>query len=330
MYHETNTVTLRLAFFGSDCLYSETVLHALLDSGHQVAAVILPASGLPGVPAGRPIQVLLPKDAQVREYDAHALTVVSPFVQRSIVHTTWDRGISLYAVRDLTAQETVGTLRMARLDVACVACFPRRIPNALLHVPKRGFLNVHPSLLPEYRGPAPIFWQLHDGESHTGVTIHWMDVDFDTGPLADQRSVFLPDGISETDATGLMARAGARLLVEVLDHVAAGEIPYRKQPPGGAYQPYPRESDFVISQDWPARRVYNFMCGAAVWGYPYRLEVKGETLLLSDAVAWSAHEALPEPIVRYDDTVIIQCNPGTVRAHLSRSRDVESFPSETP
>jgi methionyl-tRNA formyltransferase len=317
VYHETSIVTLRLAFWGSDCLYSETVLHALLHSAHQVTAVLLPASGFPGLPANLPIQVLLPQTAQVREYDAHALTVVSPFVQRSIVHTTWDKGVALYAVRDLTAQETIGTLRMARVDVACVACFPRRIPAALLHVPKRGFLNVHPSLLPEYRGPAPLFWQLHEGESHTGVTIHWMDAEFDTGPLADQRQVALADGISETDATSLMARAGARLLVEMLDHVAAGEIPYRKQPAGGAYQPYPRESDFTISSTWPARRVYNFMCGTAVWGFPFRLELEDETLLLSDAVSWSAHEVLPAPLLRQGDQVIIQCSPGTVRAHLA-------------
>lgn len=278
---------------------------------------MLPARGLSGVSAERPVQMLLPENAPVREYDAHALTVVSPFVQRSIVHTAWDKGISLYAVRDLSAQETIGTLRMARADVACVACFPRRIPQSLLHAPRRGFLNVHPSMLPDYRGPAPIFWQLHEGESRTGVTIHWMDAEFDTGPLADQRLAPLPDGISETDATGLMARAGARLLVEVLDHVASGEIPYRKQPPGGAYQPYPNEEDFTISPSWSARHIYNFMCGTAVWGYPYRLPMGDETLLLSDAISWSAHEVLHEPIVRLGDQVIIQCNPGTVRAHLA-------------
>lgn len=310
-------MTLRVAFFGSDCLYSETVLQALLHSSHHVAAVVLPASAFSGLPAGLPIQVLLPEHAQVRQYDAHALTVVSPFVQRSIVHTTWEKGIALYAVHDLSALETAGTLRMTGADVACVACFPHRIPPTLLHVPKRGFLNVHPSLLPAYRGPAPIFWQLHEGESRTGITIHWMDPQFDTGPLADQRAVLLPDGISETDATGMMARAGARLLAEVLDHVAAGEIPYRKQPPGGSYQPYPHERDFVISPAWPARRVYNFMRGTAVWGFPYRLELPDETLLLSDAVSYSAHESLHVPLVRLDGQVIIQCTPGVVRAHLA-------------
>jgi methionyl-tRNA formyltransferase len=310
-------VTLRLAFFGSDCLFSETVLQTLLHSPHKVAAVILPANGLPGAHVNRPIQALLPESAKVLEYDTHALPVISPFVQRSILHTAWDNGISLFAVRDLANRDTAGTLSMVRADVACVACFPRRIPPALLHVPRRGFLNVHPSLLPDYRGPSPLFWQFQAGEPRTGITVHWMDAEFDTGPVADQRLVPLADGISETDATGLMARAGARLLVEVLDYVAAGEIPYRKQPPGGQYQPYPREADFVVSPTWPARRVYNFMCGTAVWGYPYQLEIEGQHFLLSDAISWSAHERLDKPFVRVNGDLLFQCNPGTVRAHLA-------------
>ncbi len=311
-------MTLRLALFGSDCLYSETVLQTLLQSSHQVAAVILPSAGLPGVRTDLPIQALLPESAKVLEYDQHALPVISPFVQHSILHTAWEKGISLFAVRNLAAPETAGILRMVHASAACVACFPRRIPAALLRVPQRGFLNVHPSLLPDYRGPAPIFWQLHRGESRTGVTVHWMDAEFDTGPLADQRFVPLPDGISETDATGLMARAGARLLVEVLDHVAAGEIPYHTQRAGGEYQPYPHAGDFTVSPAWPARRIYNFMCGTAVWGMPYTITVAGEQLLLSDVIAWSAHEWLGAPLVRVEDEVIIQCSPGTVRAHLAK------------
>jgi methionyl-tRNA formyltransferase len=279
--------------------------------------VILPAGGLPGVNTALPIQALLPEGASVTQFDNHALPVVSPFVQRSLVNIAWQKGISLYAVRNMGSPETIGQLKMVRADVGCVACFPRRIPADLLHVPRRGFLNVHPSLLPNYRGPAPIFWQFQAGEPRTGVTVHWMDAEFDTGPIADQRLVPLADGITETDATALMARAGARLLVEVLEHVAAGEIPYRKQPPGGAYQPYPHDEDFAISPEWPARRVFNFMSGVAVWGIPFQLEVGGEHFTLSDAIAWSSHEVLGQPYVQRGDELILQCTPGTVRMRLA-------------
>jgi len=309
-------VTLHVAFFGSDCLYTETVLQTLLRASHRVSAVILPASGLSNVRTDLPIQALLPEDASITQYDQHALKVVSPFVGRSILHTAWENGVPLHAVSNLSAPETAGVLKMVGADVACVACFPRRIPPELLRVPRRGFLNIHPSLLPNYRGPAPIFWQFHEGERRTGVTVHWMDAEFDTGPIAEQRAVPLADGITEIDATGLMARMGARLLVEVLDHLAAGEIPYRTQPEGGAYQRWPHDEDFVISPSWPARRVFNFMRGAAVWGIPFILELPGERILLSDATAWSAHEVLDVPLIRRSDEVIIQCTPGTVRANV--------------
>jgi methionyl-tRNA formyltransferase len=307
-------VTLRLAFFGSDCLFSETVLQALLQSPHDVAAVLLPATGVASMDVDRPIQPLLPESGRGPAYDANALPVISSFVRHSILHTAWEEGCAAFAVRDLADDETAGTLRMLQADVACVACFPRRIPANLLQVPRRGFLNVHPSMLPHYRGPSPLFWQLRAGESRTGVTVHWMDAEFDTGPVADQRLVPLAAGISETEATGLMAQAGAELLVQVLERVAVGEIPQRTQPGGGEYQSYPREPDFTISPAWTARRVYNFMRGTAAWGYPYRLDVAGEELLLRDAITWSAHERLDEPLVRIDGDVIFQCSPGTVRA----------------
>ena len=310
-------MTLRIAFFGSDCLYSETVLQTLLRSEHRVAAVILPGGGTSNMHASQAIQALVPEDASVNQYDNHALKVISPFVAKSILNTAWEQGISLFAVRDLAAPDTVGMLKMVAADVACVACFPRRIPPELLRVPRRGFLNVHPSLLPDYRGPAPLFWQFHEGEKSTGVTVHWMDAEFDTGPIAEQRTVPLADGISETDATGLMARVGGRVLVEVLDHVAAGEIPYRKQAAGGTYQRWPHDEDFTITPSWTARRVYNFMRGAAVWGIPFVFDLGSERILLSDATGWSAYEVLGAPIVQRGDEVILQCTPGTVRAHLA-------------
>lgn len=307
-------MTTRVAFFGSDCLYSDTVLNALLSSRVRVCAVVLPASGLPGIGTDMPIQALLPEEAGVAAADPHSLSVISPFVTKSILHTAWDHGVPLYAVNRLKAPETAGNLRMMGADVACVACFPRRIPPVLLAVPRRGFLNVHPSMLPHYRGPAPIFWQFHEGETNPGVTVHWMDAEFDTGPIAAQRGIFLPDGITEPDATALMARTGARLVVEVLDHVASGEIPYRKQPVGGSAQPWPTDDDFRLSTSWSARRIYNFIHGAMVWGIPYRINIAGQELVIGDAISYSAYASLHTPLIRDGQDIVFQCTPGTVRA----------------
>ncbi len=176
---------------------------------------------------------------------------------------------------------------------------------------------MHPSLLPNYRGPAPLFWQLRADERNTGVTIHWMDAEFDTGPLAGQRPAPLPDGISGPRADVLLATAGGELLVDVLDAMANGNTLRRPQPQGGQYDPWPKQEDFTISTTWPARQVYNFMRGTAVWGHPYLLDMGSTQLRLSAAIAWSSDGVLGEKVVREGDTVRFQCMPGVVQAQLA-------------
>ena len=181
-------------------------------------------------------------------------------------------------------------------------------------IPPHGFLNVHPSLLPAYRGPAPLFWQLRAGETQTGVTVHWMEERFDAGPIAMQQAVSLPDGISGAQADALLAHAGGQLLADALAAIAVGNISPLQQPPGGSYQPWPTDESFAISTTWPARRVFNFMRGTAEWGAPYWLEIDGMQWQLAEALAWSSDEKMDRKVVVDGNTVVFQCAPGTVCA----------------
>ncbi|BAL99384.1 MULTISPECIES: methionyl-tRNA formyltransferase [Caldilinea] len=309
-------MAFEIVFLGSDCDYSRIVLESLIAARVKIAAVWLAGQNLPGLPDSATIQPLLPPNAVVAENDPNSVPLTSTFVQESVLTTTWRNGIPLYGVKRIKAEETTLALKSLAPAVGVVACFPRLVPEPLLSAPRHGFLNVHPSLLPNYRGPAPLFWQFRAGEQRTGVTVHWMDAQFDTGPIAAQRPVPLPDGISEHDATRLMARVGGRLLVEVLQHVAGGELPYRRQPPGGSYQPWPRPEDFTISTEWSARRIFNFMRASAVWGHPYVLEVEGHRWLLSDALSWSNYATIKTPFEIEQDRITFLCSPGTVQARL--------------
>jgi methionyl-tRNA formyltransferase len=242
--------------------------------------------------------------------------LTSTFASESVLKMTWEHGIPLYGIKRIKAVETMRILKSLAPSLGIVACFPRLLPESLLAVPRHGFLNVHPSLLPEYRGPAPIFWQLRAGEQRTGITVHWMDARFDTGAIAAQRLVPLADGISEHDATRVMAHAGGRVLVDVLQHVLGGEMLYHKQAPGGSYQPWPHPEDFVISAEWSARRIFNFMRATVVWGYPYLLDLDGTRWLLSDALSWSNYTALETPYEVNSDIFTLRCSPGTIQARL--------------
>lgn len=305
-----------IVFMGSDCEYTRIVLESLIAARIKITAVWLAGQNLPGLSEDTTIKPLLPPNADIAENDPNSLPLTSTFASESVLKMTWEHGIPLYGIKRIKAVETMRILKSLSPMLGVVACFPRLITEALLAVPRLGFLNVHPSLLPEYRGPAPLFWQLRAGEQRTGVTVHWMDAQFDTGPIAAQRLVPLSDGISEHDATRLMAHAGGRVLVDVLHHVTGGEMPYRKQPPGGSYQPWPHAEDFIISADWAARRIFNFMRATVVWGHPYILDLDGQRWLLSDALSWSNYTTLERPYEINGDIFTLRCSPGTLQARL--------------
>src|SRR5205823_3279104 len=96
------------------------------------------------------------------------------------------------------------------------------LPPELLDVPRVGCLNVHPSLLPAHRGPAPLFWTFRHGDPLAGLTVHWMDEGIDTGDIALQEEIPVAEGTSGLDLQRECLERGARLLVEVVQAVATG------------------------------------------------------------------------------------------------------------
>lgn len=110
------------------------------------------------------------------------------------------------------------------LDVAVTAAYGRILPQSLLDVPKHGFLNVHASLLPRYRGAAPIQRALIDGAKRTGVSIMQTEAGLDTGPVRLQRAIDIGEGEGATALSARLAQLGAETLLEALDLLAAGRL----------------------------------------------------------------------------------------------------------
>ena len=241
------------------------------------------------------------------------LPLLNPYFDRNIIQVGWQQGIPVWAIGRLGHEETVATLAALRPDVAVVACFSRRIPQVLLAVPKHGFLNVHPSLLPRYRGPQPLFWCFHEGEWETGVTVHFMDEGLDTGDIVLQARVDFADGIAGDEADRLCAERGGTLLVEAMGLLAAGRLPRVPQSDDFTYFPSPTAVDFHIPTSWSARRAFNFMRGVADWGRPFTIEVGDEKVVVATAVAYDAQQQLDEPLVREGGGVTaVQFNPGVL------------------
>ena len=301
---------MRILFFGLPAGVSAVVLRGLLADGRAVAGVVVPAASVPHL-----LPDPVPPIARLAPPAAAPLALALGDAPAGLLGCAWAAGLPVFAARALGHAGTLAALAATRADVACMACFTRRVPPALLALPPRGFLNLHPSLLPAYRGPQPLFWQLREG-APTGATVHYLDTGLDTGDIAAQTAVPLPDGLPGPEAEQRLALAGLALLRGVLDDLAAGVV--RRQPQGpGSYQPTPADADFALSAGWPARRAYNFMRGTADWGKPYPIEVNGRTEWLAAADDFTEAE-LDRPSVRHGRHIAIRCSPGVLYARLLR------------
>jgi len=299
---------VRVLYLGMLGEFSRLPLEKLLAAGVNVCGVVVPGEKSVGSP---PISLLPPQKPVT------SLPLLTPYRALNIVHLAWERGIPAYELNQPDHPETLAALAELQPDVALVACFSRIIPPDLLRLPRHGFLNLHPSRLPAYRGPEPIFWQLRDGVNPVGVTLHFMDEGVDTGDIVGRTAVSLPDGISRNQIDDLCAAAGADLMLTALAQMAAGSLPCQPQPPNGSYQPLPKAADFRLDTSWSAQRAFNFMRGTAEYARPYSLQVAGQTLHLTEALAYEPDGVLADMVEGGNGRdVCIQFTPGVLQARL--------------
>ena len=179
-------------------------LHALAEAGYEVAGVITQ----PDQPKGRG-KTMLP----------------TPVKEEALKH-----GFPVYQPVKVRDPEFLQVLEKLDPDIIVVAAFGQIIPKSILELPKYGCINIHASLLPKYRGAAPIQQAVIDGEKESGVTIMRMGTGLDTGDMISR--IVVPIAKDETGGTlfDKLAEAGAKLLVETLPHIFDGTAVYEKQP----------------------------------------------------------------------------------------------------
>ena len=179
-------------------------LHALAEAGYEVTGVVTQ----PDKPKGRG-KSMLP----------------TPVKEEALKH-----GFPVYQPVKVRDPEFLQVLEKLDPDIIVVAAFGQIIPKSILELPKYGCINIHASLLPKYRGAAPIQQAVIDGEKESGVTIMRMGTGLDTGDMSSR--IVVPIAKDETGGTlfDKLAEAGAKLLVETLPHIFDGTAVYEKQP----------------------------------------------------------------------------------------------------
>lgn len=230
---------MRVVFMGTPA-FAVPTLQQLLNTEISVVGVVCQ----PDRPSGRG------KNIQVGPVKALAIARNIPVVQPE-------------KMKDPKLMEI---LRAWKPDAIVVAAFGRILPKIILDLPPKGCLNVHGSLLPKYRGAAPIQWAVIHGEAKTGITIMLMDEGMDTGAILQQEVI--PIGPDETagELAARMAQVGGTLLVSTLRGWVAGTItPYPQNDSEATFAPILKKEDGLIQWDWPARSIANRMRGLSPW-----------------------------------------------------------------
>ena len=163
-------------------------------------------------------------------------------------------------------EKFISELRELKPDLIVVVAYGQILPQAILDLPRFGCLNVHTSLLPKYRGAAPIQWAIANGEAETGVTIMKMDAGLDTGAdFVHARTPILPTDNSQT-LHDRLAQLGAELLVETIPDYVAGKILPKPQPAEGAsYAAKIKKEDGKIDWNEPAEKILNRLRAFTPW-----------------------------------------------------------------
>lgn len=230
---------LRIAFFGTP-EFAVPTLQALMGSAHGLVTVV----SQPDRPKGRG-QQLQPTPAKRAALQA---------------------GVQVLQPERLRDEEFVRILADLDLDLAVVAAYGKILPECVLALPRLGMINVHASILPEYRGAAPVHRAVIDGRSETGVTIMRVVPELDAGPmLATVRHAIGPDDTSQ-QVEETLGRLGAELLVAVVDDLAAGRAHETAQVASRAtYAPKIVKSEGRIDWGLPATRIHNLVRGLQPW-----------------------------------------------------------------
>lgn len=304
---------LRLAYLCMESVFSVQPLEALLAAGHNVRLVLRPLGPLstrrdPVLRRHRGFDVAMRRLLGVSP-DEHRTNPLAVAADRDI--PAWLCGsVNTPMVRDLLARE--------RIDLVVIAFFNQLLSAETLQSTPLGAINLHPSLLPRLRGPAPLFWTFHDGETETGLTIHRVSPGEDDGDIIKALPVPLPPGTAGEDLVDNLAALAAGHIHDAVERVAAGERGRPQDERLATRAPRPGPTDVVIDPSWPARRIYSFARGVGRWNNLV-LHAAGETHRVLDAIDYEEGRELPGEQVLLGEELLLGTSDGVVRLAVRRT-----------
>lgn len=267
-------------------------LQALVKAGYEVVAVYTQ----PPRPKGRGY--------------AETLSPVHQFAQ--------EQGLPVYTPVTLKSPEEQEIFKQLNADLAIVAAYGLLLPKPILEAPKLGCINIHASLLPRWRGAAPIHRAIEAGDTQTGITIMQMDVGLDTGPMLYTKTIFIKADETTQTLYDKMLVLGTQALLECLPGILSGQVqPIAQSMEGVTYAHKLRKEESVLNFEDDAAQILRKIRAFTSWpGTTAALEDEQIKILEAEIASVS----LPYPpgtwVATYDHKLLISCKTGAIHLKM--------------
>ena len=290
----------RVLFLGMPDIFSHAVLEPLLSRGVNIVGVVMPGS-----------------EPNSELQNIGGIPIVQSANHSTIEKLALEYHIPVSYVQDISSDNTQKEVLQYKPDYILVACFPSKLPPNIWQAPNIACLNLHPSLLPAYRGPYPVFWQLRNGEMKTGVTLHLVNDELDSGDIVLQMEVPLRAGMRGRAIDSKLGEFGSKLFLEALRLYQLNNINLQPQSwIQASYMPAPKSVDFEISPAWSARHAFSFIRGTEEWGRTYQIDTGDAVVIIKAVMAYSPSGSIDKPYQIEDNYITMQFSPGLVNAYI--------------
>ena len=300
---------IKVVFMGTPD-FAEESLRELYEAGFNIIGVLTN----PDKPSGRGMKL---KASPVKEY---ALSKNIPVYQPKKVRNN---------------EEILNTLKELATDVIAVVAYGKILPQEILDVPKYGSINVHGSLLPKYRGAAPMQWAIINGEETTGITTMFMGAGMDTGDMLLKAETKIEDTDNLETIHDRLKVMGAKLLVETIDRVVDGNIERIPQPEEGTMAPMISREMTKIDFNKNGREIFNFVRGLSPFPGTY-MELEDGRKYKVFALDYIEDDTIDKTVEPGDiyilgkDELSIRCKDGyvrilTIQPENAKRMDIKAF-----
>ncbi len=280
---------MKIVFMGTPDFAGE-VLISLLKSEHEVLGVFTQ----PDKPKGRGKKMMFPPVKEI------ALEAKIPVFQPT-------------RIRD---EEVLKTLKEIGPDVIIVAAYGRILPKEILELPPYGCINIHASILPKYRGAAPIHWAIIKGEEETGISIMQMDEGMDTGDILMTEKIKIHEDSDTGELFQRLASLGGKMIIDTLEKLKDNKIvPKKQNETDASYSPILTKEDELLDWNMPAKDIYNKIRGMNPWPGVYTY-FRGQRLKIQKSVLVEEEKdtglETGEIISFSSQGILVSANPGII------------------